>query len=120
MCKHQRRDERAAHATQPPERQPLCWARRSGTSTDRVARTGVCIGYSPGIAYRANYTNVASRIGAANAPRAVGRAIGRNPISFVVPCLRVVAKSGALTGYHWGITRKQAMLGWEAGIAAAA
>lgn len=51
-----------------------------------------------------------------NAPRAVGRAVGRNPISFVVPCHRVVGKSGALTGYHWGITRKRAMLGWESGI----
>ncbi|MBL1406207.1 MAG: bifunctional helix-turn-helix domain-containing protein/methylated-DNA--[protein]-cysteine S-methyltransferase [Rhizobiales bacterium] len=53
-----------------------------------------------------------------NAPRAVGRAVGRNPISFVVPCHRVVGKSGALTGYHWGITRKRAMLGWECGVAA--
>jgi AraC family transcriptional regulator of adaptative response/methylated-DNA-[protein]-cysteine methyltransferase len=45
----------------------------------------------------------------------VGAAVGKNPICFVVPCHRVVGKSGALTGYHWGITRKQAMLGWEAG-----
>lgn len=51
-----------------------------------------------------------------NAPRAVGKAVGRNPISFVVPCHRVVGKSGALTGYHWGITRKRAMLGWECGV----
>lgn len=53
-----------------------------------------------------------------NAPRAVGKAVGRNPISFVVPCHRVVGKSGALTGYHWGITRKRAMLGWESGVSA--
>ena len=44
-----------------------------------------------------------------------GAAIGRNPVSFVVPCHRALGKSGTLTGYHWGITRKQAMLGWEAG-----
>jgi len=64
------------------------------------------------------YSSLAKNIGKANAPRAVGRAVGRNPVSFVVPCHRVVGKSGALTGYHWGLTRKRAMLGWEAGIKA--
>ncbi len=61
------------------------------------------------------YSSLATQIGRPKAPRAVGRAVGRNPISFVVPCHRVVGKSGALTGYHWGLTRKRAMLGWEAG-----
>ena len=51
------------------------------------------------------------------AARAVGAAVGRNPISFVVPCHRVLGKGGSLTGYHWGLTRKRAILGWEAGIA---
>ena len=60
----------------------------------------------------------AERIGAPKAARAVGAAIGRNPISFVVPCHRVLGKAGALTGYHWGITRKRAMLGWECGVLA--
>ncbi len=64
------------------------------------------------------YSDLASNIGKPKAPRAVGAAVGRNPISFVVPCHRVVGKTGALTGYHWGITRKRAMLGWEAGITA--
>jgi AraC family transcriptional regulator of adaptative response/methylated-DNA-[protein]-cysteine methyltransferase len=45
----------------------------------------------------------------------VGAAVGKNPVSFVVPCHRVLGRSGALTGYHWGLTRKQAILGWEAG-----
>lgn len=62
------------------------------------------------------YSAIASGIGAPKASRAVGAAVGRNPISFVVPCHRVVGKSGALTGYHWGLTRKRAMLGWEAGV----
>ncbi len=62
------------------------------------------------------YSSLASSIGKPKAPRAVGAAVGRNPISFVVPCHRVVAKTGALTGYHWGITRKRAILGWEAGV----
>lgn len=63
------------------------------------------------------YSDVAQKIAAPKASRAVGAAVGRNPISFVVPCHRVLGKSGALTGYHWGITRKRAMLGWEAGQA---
>jgi AraC family transcriptional regulator, regulatory protein of adaptative response / methylated-DNA-[protein]-cysteine methyltransferase len=61
------------------------------------------------------YSDVAHRIGNPKGSRAVGAAVGRNPISFVVPCHRVIGRSGALTGYHWGLTRKQAMLGWEAG-----
>jgi AraC family transcriptional regulator, regulatory protein of adaptative response / methylated-DNA-[protein]-cysteine methyltransferase len=66
------------------------------------------------------YSDIAGRIDAPKAARAVGAAVGKNPISFVVPCHRVVGKSGELTGYHWGITRKRAMLGWEAGQVAAA
>lgn len=61
------------------------------------------------------YSDVAHKISAPKASRAVGAAVGKNPISFVVPCHRVLGKSGALTGYHWGITRKRAMLGWETG-----
>ena len=60
------------------------------------------------------YSDLAETIGKPKASRAVGAAVGRNPISFVVPCHRVIGKSGALTGYHWGLTRKRAMLGWEA------
>ena len=60
------------------------------------------------------YSDIATRIGAPKASRAVGAAVGRNPVSFVVPCHRAIGKSGALTGYHWGLTRKRAMLGWEA------
>lgn len=61
------------------------------------------------------YSDVASDIGQPTANRAVGAAVGANPISFVVPCHRAVARNGALTGYHWGLTRKRAMLGWETG-----
>jgi AraC family transcriptional regulator of adaptative response/methylated-DNA-[protein]-cysteine methyltransferase len=62
------------------------------------------------------YKNVAEDVCTAKASRAVGRAVGRNPISFVVPCHRVVGFNGALTGYHWGLTRKRAMLGWEKAV----
>ena len=61
------------------------------------------------------YSSLACEIGAPTASRAVGAAVGANPLSFVVPCHRAVGKSGALTGYHWGLTRKRAILGWEAG-----
>lgn len=61
------------------------------------------------------YSDIASKVCSPKAARAVGAAVGKNPISFVVPCHRVIGKSGDLTGYHWGITRKRAMLGWEAG-----
>ena len=64
----------------------------------------------------ATYGEVARAVGRPNAARAIGRAVGRNPISFVVPCHRIVGSTGALTGYHWGIVRKRAILGWEAGL----
>lgn len=61
------------------------------------------------------YSSLAAEIGNPSASRAVGAAVGANPVSFVVPCHRALGKSGALTGYHWGLTRKRAILGWEAG-----
>lgn len=63
------------------------------------------------------YASVAQQIGRPKAARAVGAAVGKNPVSFVVPCHRVVGTSGALTGYHWGVPRKRAILGWESGMA---
>src|SRR5690606_23499775 len=62
----------------------------------------------------ATYGAIANAVGRPTAARAVGRAVGRNPISFVVPCHRIVGSTGALTGYHWGVVRKRAILGWEA------
>ena len=62
-----------------------------------------------------SYGDIAMRIGKPKASRAVGAAVGKNPISFVVPCHRVLGKSGDITGYHWGLTRKRAILGWESG-----
>lgn len=66
------------------------------------------------------YSDIARRLGKPQAARAVGAAVGKNPMSFVVPCHRVLGKSGDITGYHWGLTRKRAMLGWEAGRVRAA
>jgi AraC family transcriptional regulator, regulatory protein of adaptative response / methylated-DNA-[protein]-cysteine methyltransferase len=64
------------------------------------------------------YSDLAAKAGAPKAARAVGAAVGKNPVCFVVPCHRVVGKSGDITGYHWGLTRKRAILGWEAGVVA--
>ena len=60
------------------------------------------------------YRAVAEKVCDAKAARAVGAAVGRNPISWLVPCHRVLGSNGALTGYHWGIERKRAMLAVEA------
>jgi AraC family transcriptional regulator, regulatory protein of adaptative response / methylated-DNA-[protein]-cysteine methyltransferase len=64
------------------------------------------------------YSNIAQSVGSPKAAPTARAAVGRNPISFVVPCHRVIGKSGGLTGYHWGLTRKRAILGWETGLAA--
>lgn len=61
------------------------------------------------------YSAIARQIGRPNAARAVGAAVGKNPVSFVVPCHRVLGSGGAPTGYHWGLVRKQAIIAWEAG-----
>ncbi|MGH6816303.1 MAG: methylated-DNA--[protein]-cysteine S-methyltransferase [Hyphomicrobiaceae bacterium] len=62
-----------------------------------------------------SYRGLAHHLGRPSAARAVGTAVGRNPISFVVPCHRVLRGDGNLGGYHWGLTRKRAIIGWEAG-----
>lgn len=60
------------------------------------------------------YGNISSQIQVPGASRAVGSAIGANPVAFLIPCHRVIQSSGLVGGYHWGSTRKTAMIGWEA------
>ncbi len=60
------------------------------------------------------YRDLASNVGNAKASRAIGAAVGRNPISWLIPCHRVLASGGGLHGYHWGLPRKRAMLALEA------
>jgi len=67
-----------------------------------------------------SYADIARYLGKPNASRAVGSAVGRNPLSFVVPCHRVLRSDGSLGGYHWGLTRKKALIGWETGRVAQA
>jgi len=61
-----------------------------------------------------SYGRLAAAIGAPRAVRAVASAVGRNPIAYLIPCHRVLRESGALGGYRWGLTRKRAMLAFEA------
>jgi len=60
------------------------------------------------------YSDIASAIGHPKASRAVGTAVGRNPVSWLIPCHRALRKAGGLGGYHWGLGVKRAMLAWEA------
>ncbi len=65
------------------------------------------------------YEDVAESVSSPGAMRAVGTAVGRNPISWLIPCHRVLKKTGVLGGYHWGPDRKRAMLAYEGALVAA-
>ena len=60
------------------------------------------------------YEQIATSLGSPTAVRAVGTAVGRNPIAYAIPCHRVIRKTGAFGEYRWGPARKRAILGWEA------
>jgi AraC family transcriptional regulator of adaptative response/methylated-DNA-[protein]-cysteine methyltransferase len=60
------------------------------------------------------YEDLAARVGNPKATRAVGTAVGQNPIAFIIPCHRVIRKVGAIGNYHGGVERKRAILAWEA------
>jgi len=60
------------------------------------------------------YKSIAQQIQSPRAFRAVGSAIGNNPVAFLIPCHRVIQSAGTFGQYHWGSTRKTAMIGWEA------
>ncbi|WP_421784590.1 methylated-DNA--[protein]-cysteine S-methyltransferase [Hyphobacterium sp.] len=61
-----------------------------------------------------SYRDIAAQVCLPKAARAVGAAVGANPVSWLIPCHRVLAADGRLTGYHWGVSRKRAMLAYEA------
>ncbi|KIN65451.1 ADA regulatory protein [Sulfitobacter noctilucae] len=64
--------------------------------------------------YVTTYSDIAASVGNPKAVRAVGTAVGRNPVSWLIPCHRALRKSGALGGYHWGLPVKRVMLAFEA------
>ena len=59
------------------------------------------------------YSDIATAVGAPEARRAVGNAVGANPVAWLIPCHQVLRKTGELGGYHWGVDRKRAMLAWR-------
>ena len=61
-----------------------------------------------------SYQALGARISSPNAARAIGSAVGQNAVAYLIPCHRVIRKSGSLGGYRWGEARKRAMLAWEA------
>ena len=122
---------RAASRTPPaPRRSPAASSiRHAGVPTARCASSSSAPISRCGCGRRSckvpmgrltTYSDIAAKVCSTKAARAVGAAVGKNPLAFVVPCHRVIGRSGDLTGYHWGLTRKRAMLGWEAGRVAAA
>lgn len=62
------------------------------------------------------YASLAKKAGSENAYRAVGTAVGSNPVAFLIPCHRVIKSTGEVGQYHWGSTRKNAIIGWEAAL----
>ncbi len=60
-----------------------------------------------------SYGDLAAKIGSPGASRAVGQAVGANPVAWLIPCHRVLRSDGGLGGYRWGVERKRAMLAWE-------
>lgn len=67
----------------------------------------------------ATYKTIAKEVDNPNALRAVGTAIGQNPVAFIIPCHRVIQSAGTFGNYHWGSVRKTAIIGWEAARASA-
>jgi AraC family transcriptional regulator, regulatory protein of adaptative response / methylated-DNA-[protein]-cysteine methyltransferase len=63
-----------------------------------------------------SYTDLAKKAGHNGASRAVGTAVGNNPVAFLIPCHRVIKATGEIGQYHWGSIRKNAMIGWEAAL----
>ncbi len=63
--------------------------------------------------YVTSYGEIGARVCSSRAARAVGAAVGRNPVGFLIPCHRCLRGSGGLGGYHWGLARKRSMLAWE-------
>jgi len=101
-------------AEEPGARAPLTLYLRGTNFQVKVWEALIRI--PPGSA--ATYEQVARTVGAARATRAVGAAVGRNPVAFLIPCHRVIRKSGDMGGYHWGVPRKRMILAWEAERAA--
>ncbi len=115
---HLRRDDEAAHAAaleifgarRPPDGAPLRLAVRGTNFQLKVWQALLEVGSEGPTTYR----DVARAAGVDGAERAVGNAVGANPVAWLIPCHRVLRSDGSLGGYRWGEERKRAMLAWEA------
>ena len=101
---------KALFETKPRQDRPLCLQVQGTNFQVQVWRALLAI--PPGT--WTSYGHLAETIGRPKAHRAVGTAVGANPIAFAIPCHRVIQTSGGLGGYRWGLPRKQAMHVWEA------
>ena len=101
----------AQHPAKDPAKDPVRLVLIGSDFEVRVWQTLLRIPMGQAVSYQ----HIAKHLGQPTASRAVGSAVGRNPISFVVPCHRVLRGDGTLGGYHWGLTRKRALIGWETG-----
>jgi len=63
-----------------------------------------------------SYGDLAAALGKPTAARAVGTAVGQNPVAYLIPCHRVIRETGAVGGYRWGHVRKRALLAWESSL----
>jgi AraC family transcriptional regulator, regulatory protein of adaptative response / methylated-DNA-[protein]-cysteine methyltransferase len=93
-----------------PSRQPLALLVKGTNFQIHVWRALVSVPFGA----VTTYGKLAARAGRPHAARAVGAAVGANPVAFLIPCHRVLRESGAIGDYRWGRTRKAALLGWEA------
>lgn len=95
------------------ERRVNLWVRGSAFQV-QVWRALLALADPANAQQTSSYGALARAIGQPKAARAVGAAIGANPIAWLIPCHRVLRTGGALGGYHWGLERKRAILAWEA------
>ena len=100
----------ASGTRSPPVPRRCDWRCRAPTSRSRSGRR--C--WTAGRAAPLSYAQLARAAGAGGAARAVGNAVGANPVAWLIPCHNVLRQDGALGGYHWGEDRKRAMLAWQA------
>jgi len=94
-----------------PAKQPFCFESLRGTHFQKLVWKELC---RIPAGHTISYSELAKRGQRPTAVRAVASACGKNPISILIPCHRVIAKSGLLGGYYWGLDKKQFLLNWEA------
>ncbi len=106
---------RQIFAPPPPSRDPLRLHLRGSNFQIKVWEALLDIPFGAAV----TYGQLGNRAGTPGGARAVGSAVGANPVAYLIPCHRVLRATGSFGGYHWGVDRKRAMLLWEHGRATA-